>query len=117
MEILILIWVIVGGLVGSLAGRARGRESEGVKLGAVLGPIGWLIMLCASDKRLRCNECGGVVIEGARKCLHCGSVIEKMFDVRCPACGERGRLRESLMNEQIECPKCKRTFAAANAHV
>lgn len=117
MEILILIWVIVGGLVGLLAGRARGRESEGVKIGAVLGPIGWLIMLCSHDKRLRCIECGGVVVEGARKCLHCGSVIERKFDIRCPACGERGQMRESLMGEEIECPTCKRVFRPTSARV
>jgi len=59
---MILIWIVVGGLVGVLAGRARGRVLDGVFLGAVLGPVGWLIMLCSRDYRLRCIECGGILI-------------------------------------------------------
>jgi len=84
---MILIWIVVGGLVGVLAGRARGRVLDGVFLGAVLGPVGWLIMLCSRDYRLRCIECGGILIEGARKCQHCGSVVDKQFQIRCPKCG------------------------------
>lgn len=113
----IIIWVIVGGLVGYLCGQSKGRESEGLMLGAVLGPIGWLVMLCAQDKRQRCIECGGVVVVGARKCLHCGSTIERMFQICCPACGEQGQMRESRMSEDVECPVCKRVFAATKAQV
>ena len=36
-------------------------------IGAVLGPIGWLIMLCAQDKQQKCRECGGVVVRGAKE--------------------------------------------------
>jgi hypothetical protein len=45
------------------------------------------------------------------------SLVETMFSVRCPACGELGKLRESNMTEKIECPKCKRVFLAATARI
>src|SRR6266403_2493019 len=99
-------------LVGALIGKYRGRLDSGVIWAALLGPIGWLVVALMEDMRPKCIECGGVVVQGARKCLHCGSPIERMFDVHCPACGERGQLRESRMGEEIECPRCKRVFPA-----
>jgi hypothetical protein len=101
-------------LVGALIGKYRGRTDSGVILAALLGPIGWLAVALMDDKRPKCIECGGVVVEGARKCLHCGSAIERMFDIRCPACGERGKVREACMSEQIECPKCRTVFPATS---
>lgn len=111
----ILIWIVVGSFVGYLCGKARGREGEGVAIGLVLGPLGWLIMLCAKDKRERCAECGGVIIHGARKCCHCGSEIVHFYNIKCPACGERGKVREAQLAEQIECPACKRVFSVRAA--
>jgi hypothetical protein len=66
-------------------------------------------------RRLRCMECGGVIVEGASKCRHCGAVIERTFEIRCPFCRESGRVRESLLNDKIECPACKKTFPASGA--
>jgi predicted RNA-binding Zn-ribbon protein involved in translation (DUF1610 family) len=113
----ILIWIFVGGLVGYLAGQARGRVLDGVTLGVLLGPVGWLIMLCSRDVRLRCIDCGGLVVDGARKCQHCGGVIDKQFDIRCPKCGHTGQVRELRMNEQIVCPSCKKSFPAEKARI
>ena len=113
----IIVWIVVGGLVGALAGRARGQIVGGVLFGIILGPIGWLIVLCSRDLRLRCIECGGVLIEGARKCRHCGSVVDKQFLIRCPKCGHQGEVHALRMNETIVCPSCKKTFAAEAARV
>lgn len=110
-----VIWILVGGLVGYLCGRSRGRETFGTILGIVLGPIGWLVMLCLKDGRPRCAECGGVIVAGARKCQHCGSGIEHFLSVRCPACGEVGKINMSLKSDTIECPVCKRVFTADKA--
>jgi DNA-directed RNA polymerase subunit RPC12/RpoP len=110
----LLYWIFFGCLVGYLAGRARGRESDGLLLGALLGPIGWLLILCGPDKRPKCIECGGVVIAGAVKCSHCGSAVEKLFEIHCPACGDCGQVREARMGERIECPTCKHVFIAPN---
>ena len=82
--------------------------------GIIAAFVGFGISYSAKEK-VRCTECGGVVVEGARKCLHCGSAIEQMFEIRCPFCGERGRIRESLLSDQIVCPACKRAFAAPSA--
>jgi uncharacterized membrane protein YeaQ/YmgE (transglycosylase-associated protein family) len=73
----LIVWCLVGGLVGALAGRVRGRVGFGAVLGLLAGPIGWLIVLVMADARARCGECGGVVMAGARKCMHCGSAIGK----------------------------------------
>jgi predicted RNA-binding Zn-ribbon protein involved in translation (DUF1610 family) len=111
----IIIWILVGGLVGHLCGQARGRKTEGTIWGIVLGPIGWLVILCGKDARPRCPECGGVVVAGARKCQHCGSAIEFFLSVRCPACGEVGKINRVLKSDTIECPVCKRVFPADKA--
>ena len=113
----ILAWIIIGGLVGALAGRARGQTAGGAFIGALLGPIGWLLTLCSRDVRLKCIECGGVLVEGARRCQHCGSVVDKQFQIRCPKCGHQGEVHALKMNEKIECPSCKKTFAAESARV
>ena len=108
--IVTIIWIVIGGLVGYLAGRVRGREVDGILLGIFLGPLGWLIVLCREDARPKCTECLGVVIEGARKCLHCGSDIDQTIGFDCPACGERGYVRKSILPGPVECPACKKIF-------
>jgi len=109
MEILI-VGLIISSLIGALIGKYKGRTGEGALAGFLLGPIGWLIAALFEDRRQRCSECGGVIVEGARKCMHCGSLIERMLDVRCPKCGEGGEIRESLAGEPVSCPKCRHIF-------
>jgi hypothetical protein len=82
--------------------------------GIIVAFVGLGISYSAKGKA-RCLECGGVVVEGARKCLHCGSAIERILEIRCPFCGERGRVRESLLSDQVECPACKKAFPASSA--
>lgn len=60
---------IIGGLIGIL----RGRGVDGIVLGLLVGPIGWLLIWLGPDKRRKCPACLGVVPEGARKCCHCAS--------------------------------------------
>ncbi len=45
--LLLLLGMMIGGLVGALCGRTRGKEGLGLLAGALLGPIGWLIILLA----------------------------------------------------------------------
>ena len=107
---------IVSGIVGAVIGSSRNAIMTGFVLGLLLGPIGWIISIFI-DYRAQCSECKGRIPDDARKCLHCGSIIELIIDVRCPACGERGRLRESQVTEEISCPTCKKFFLIASARV
>jgi DNA-directed RNA polymerase subunit RPC12/RpoP len=117
-------WVFVDAAkIGVKRGQLRGLKN--------MGPGGWLISclflwifafpyyLSVRDELKRaqpkCPECGGVVVEGARKCLHCGSPIEELFNIRCPACGAPGQIRASALNEEIRCQRCKKVFPASTA--
>ncbi|MEI6198264.1 MAG: hypothetical protein WCS42_28435 [Verrucomicrobiota bacterium] len=112
--LLLLVWGVLGSSVGFLIGRSRGKQRLGAALGIALGPIGWLITLCTKDLRPRCQECGGVVFKGAKKCLHCGSKIEKILRICCPSCGETGYAIESAIINDMECPTCMRVSAATS---
>ena len=71
----ILWWFILGGIVGALIGKAKGRVGLGIFLGALFGPIGWAVVALLSNKIPKCPECGGIIVEGARKCKNCGTTL------------------------------------------
>ena len=71
-----LAWGVVCGGVGGILGRLRGRDLDGMAFGLVLGPIGWIGVLCASDLRPRCPQCLGLISEGASVCRHCRNTLE-----------------------------------------
>jgi hypothetical protein len=71
----LLFLAIVFGIVGAAIGASRKNAGMGFVLGALLGPIGWIVTLFV-DHRAQCPECKGRIPDGARKCLHCGSAIE-----------------------------------------
>lgn len=45
-----LFGMVIGGLVGYLIGNSKGRPGLGVILGALLGCLGWVIMLIVPRK-------------------------------------------------------------------
>ncbi|MEI8289820.1 MAG: hypothetical protein WCH99_10130 [Verrucomicrobiota bacterium] len=106
------IWILVCPLVGGVIGQSRNCPAVGVLLGLIFGPLGWLLAFL-NDRREQCRECGGRLIQGARKCCHCGSEVINYLTVKCPACGERGGIRPERIHEAIACPVCKRDFPAA----
>lgn len=65
----------LGAVVGGLIGNIKGRPLAGAIWGFFLGPIGWVVILVAPDIRPTCPECRGVVVDGARKCQNCGTVL------------------------------------------
>jgi hypothetical protein len=73
MEIIpILLWTCVGGVIGGVIGERRGRRGEGVVLGILLGPLGWLLVLCGKDERRTCAFCAEAIKDAAKFCSHCG---------------------------------------------
>ena len=68
----VICWYL-SAVVGALIGATKGRPTGGAFWGLFLGPLGWLMIFSAPDSRPTCPECLGVTIEGAKKCLHCGS--------------------------------------------
>ena len=73
--IIILAWWVIGAVVGGLIGKGKGRTGAGAMWGLLFGPIGWLIILLVPDVRPKCPACGGAVVKGATKCMHCASEI------------------------------------------
>jgi RNA polymerase subunit RPABC4/transcription elongation factor Spt4 len=73
--------VLVFALVGYAIGSAKGRTTAGLLWGALVGPIGWLVVAVGPNMKPKCSSCGGVVVKGAQKCLHCGSTMLAMLVV------------------------------------
>jgi hypothetical protein len=75
-----LFWAIVGGLVGAVIGERKGRTGEGVVLGLLLGPIGWLVVgfgpnykqAKEAKESKKCPFCAELVKREATVCKHCG---------------------------------------------
>jgi hypothetical protein len=123
-------------LVGALIGKYKGRVDSGIVWSALLGPIGWLFVALMEDLRAKCPHCLGVVVEGARKCMHCGEDLlvfswkasehaaapaspvapppplpKRVPDstIPCPLCGERLEI-STLKRGENYCPYCHEKF-------
>jgi hypothetical protein len=77
----VICWLLTA-VVGAIIGNIKGRPSAGAFWGLLLGPLGWILMVCVPDQRPRCPECLGTVLTGAHKCKHCGSTLEESAEVR-----------------------------------
>lgn len=73
-----LLPFVIGGaiftaVIGGLIGHLRGRVDEGVLLGFLLGPLGWLLVLMGKDARPKCPLCRGALeTRAVARCKHCG---------------------------------------------
>ena len=73
----VLAWLMIGSFLGFLIGRNRGQPIGGALLGALLGPIGWLIALLSSDKsRAPCPACKELIKADATVCPFCRSAVQ-----------------------------------------
>lgn len=64
-------------VVGALIGNAKGRWLAGLIWGAVLGPIGWLVVALSKSGFVECSECGQSNAPAAKVCRHCGIDLRK----------------------------------------
>ena len=139
------LWICVGAVVGAAIAESRGQRVSGVVIGAILGPIGWLILL-GLDERPKCPACLGRVNVGASKCCRCGSDLPKpeavpvlppvappvpppepeplpmpqlspgCVVVTCPQCDQQVVVEERLAREGVICPHCDRGFVPRPTH-
>ncbi len=66
------IYLLVASVVGLLLGLRKGQGLRGAVVGAILGPIGWLLTTRWTVKGKSCAECGGINPGSPRLCRHCG---------------------------------------------
>ncbi len=74
---------IICGFIGRTVGERKGRAEAGFLFGALLGPIGILIIAVGPDVKAeqealrarKCPACKGIVPDDARKCMHCGEAL------------------------------------------
>jgi TPR repeat protein len=106
-------WVFVGGLVGAAIGSAKGNGGTGFALGALLGPIGWIIA-ALQDYPGKCPACGCGVPQGVTVCKGCGRELQGQRKQepsisgpssdsdreKCPFCAEL------ILREAIKCRFC-----------
>ena len=73
----------VSAVIGYFIGATRGRGGAGAVWGALLGPIGWLVMLVVKDERKKCPFCGGVLGQGAvSRCKNCGECLMRRVPIQ-----------------------------------
>lgn len=71
--IVITLWTLLMGGIGAAIGARKARSGFGFVLGALLGPLGWLVTFVMPSNHPKCPACKGDVFTGATKCKNCGS--------------------------------------------
>jgi hypothetical protein len=75
----VMLWftvsIGVGALIGALVGLSKHRLLAGAVWGAILGPVGWLIVAIGPDeaqrRAKRCPHCLGLLPVRQPECAHC----------------------------------------------
>jgi len=72
-----IAFTVVGAVVGAWIGKRKNAVARDAILGAMLGPIGWVISLAlpAAQPKQRCPSCQHEVDVGDLHCRHCGAKL------------------------------------------
>ncbi len=73
--IVMLVGIPVSAAIGAFCGSFKRNSLYGFLLGALIGPLGWIVVLLLPTKGPLCPSCKAAYNPGATRCCHCGSEI------------------------------------------
>jgi DNA-directed RNA polymerase subunit RPC12/RpoP len=106
------VWIVLFGALGAAIGEKKGIGGQGFAVGALLGPLGILIVLAVSGNRVRCPSCRELVDPEAWICSHCQHQIGEAPNVTCSFCRKGFHVTEAALGHAIRCPHCKKLTQA-----
>ena len=71
----LVAWALTGALVGAAIGFTRDRLLLGIGLGALLGPVGWILVARSRTAQLECPGCSRLISRAALVCPRCGANV------------------------------------------
>ena len=71
----LVAWALTGALVGAAIGFTRDRLLLGIGLGALLGPIGWILVARSRAAQVECPGCSRQISRAALVCPRCGTNV------------------------------------------
>ena len=99
-----ICYVVIFGLIGLAIGQTKGRPEAGFLFGALLGPIGWLVVFVGPNMKAE---------EEARS-LRIGAASDARLQRVCTAEDDVAQWAKEhhLESEEIhfDCPNCKRSM-------
>ncbi len=72
-----IAFTVIGAIVGAIIGKYKNAVVRDAILGAMLGPIGWIISLlrAPAKKPAACPGCKRPIDAGDAHCRHCGAKL------------------------------------------